>query len=182
MLGGPRVLPIEYDRFAGGKPGEQRKVAVRLNNVEARSVRFERAQARLWTCSGQVREQDVTASELLDSTVLPAGQVSEAQIALPSAWTAADVCRVELAFTGDTEPATNGQLDEETGLPMRPVTAGATFELGMPKSVEEGGAPEFAGRPVTDSELEAALLELMAEKGTNYVTQEELDESRGTNH
>jgi hypothetical protein len=177
QLGGARVIPVQHERVVEGPANEAKRVAIRLNNIEEKPVRFERGQARLWSCSGQLREHSFAAGDLLDSTLFPAGQVSEAQVALPAAWTGVDVCRIELGLTGDTEQAS---LEvPETHLPARPVTADMTFELGMPKSVAQGNDPEFAGQPVTDPELEAALLEIMAEKGTNHVTQEELDQSRG---
>ena len=124
MLGGPRVLPVQYDRFVAGEPGEGRSAEIRLNNIEDYPV----------ASSGGTRGSGVVVARFRSTTsqrencstapfFLPARL--GATIALPSTWAIADVCRVELAFTGDTEPSTNGQLDEESGLPMRPVSAEA---------------------------------------------------------
>ena len=140
------ALPVEYDRFVG----DHGKVALRLNNIEASPVRFEQAQVRLRACSGLLREQDVAIDDLLDLRELAAEQISEGRIVLDPAWTAAEVCRVELSLSGDTVPPSTGKTSGEDGLPNRPVTAKLSFDLGVPKFVEEGGASDFAGRPLTD--------------------------------
>jgi hypothetical protein len=82
----------------------------------------------------------------------------------------------KLALSGDTVPPSTGKTSGEDGFPNRPVTANLSFDLGVPKSVEEGGVRDFAGRPLTDPELESRLLEIMEKTGANYLSQEDLAE------
>jgi hypothetical protein len=173
-LSGYRELPVEYARVT---PPSTDRVEVRFNNIETLPVRFEHAHVRLSSCTGTVRDEDVAAHSLFDVSDLPAGQLSESRIVLASHWTTPDICRVELSLRGDTVPPTTDEVSSDNGIPNQPVTAHLTFQLGVPKTVAAGGAPSSASRPVTDPALEARLLELMANTGTNYATQEDLDQA-----
>jgi hypothetical protein len=173
---GDRLMPVVYSPFPKPAKGGW-GFDVTFRSIEPDAVAFERAVLTEHSCYAgrEDRVHEVPLDVLGVPSRLAPKSVQPASLVLPAAAIAEDTCVAVLELTGDSVPRRVGQAMPGSPIPYRQVSTRFTFEIQAAPPVDRGGAPELAGREVTDPALLANLLQASDRLGSDRVTSVELE-------